>query len=158
MDLLYCGLCFGCLVHLCPFTPFSRERDGLHSTDGRKARLKKCGNFPFPFCNGCETNSQSLRFASKHLRTDGCCHFIVHHFDHIFIRAIQPLPSISTNVFRSCSHINFAVPAPKGSDAFGFSSRLQSACLGGAVILLGCADGWTALPAPALRVRWEEPR
>lgn len=145
-------------VFPCPFTPFSPERDGLRSTDRRKARLKKGGNFPFPFCNGHETNSQSLRFVSKHLRTDGCCHFTVHPLDHIFICAIQPLPSISTNVFRSRFHINFAVPAPKGNDAFGFSSRLLSACLGGAVILLGCADGWTALPAPAPRARREEPR
>lgn len=66
--------------------------------------------------------------------------------------------SISTNVFRSRFHINFAVPAPKGSDAFGFLSRLLLARLGGAVILRGCADGWMALPAPAPRVRQEEMR
>lgn len=156
MDLAY--VLFAWFIFLCPFTPFCAERNGLHSTDGRNARLKKRGDFPFPFCNGCKTNSQTLHFASKHLRTDGCCHFTVHHLDHIFICAIQPLPSISTNVFRSCFHINFAVLAPKGTDAFGFSLRLLSACLGGAVILLGCTDRWTALPALALRVRWEESR
>ena len=145
-------------VFLCPFTSFSAERDGLCSTDGSKARLKKRSNFPFPFCSGHKTNSQSLCFVSKQLRTDGCCRFTVHHSDHIFICATQPLPSISTNVFRSCFHINFAALAPNGRDASGSSWRLLSACLGGAVILLGCADGWTALAAPAPGARREEPR
>lgn len=142
----------------CPFTPFHAGRGRWRGTDGRKARLKTRSNFPFPFCNGHETNSQRLRFVSKHLRADGCCHFTVHHLDHIFSCAIQPLPSISTDVLRSRFHINFAVPAPKGGDAFGVSSRLLSARLGGAASLLGCADGRTALPALAPRARWEEAR
>lgn len=128
-------------IFLYPFAPFSVERNGLRSTDGRKARLKTCSNFPFPFYNGCKTNSRSPCFVSEHPRTDGCCHLTVHHSGHIFIHATQPLPPISANVFRSHSHINFAVPAPKGSDAFGFPSRPQLARAGGAGSLLGWTDG-----------------